>query len=257
MPKSKKLANTFDIQFLKRLFKRQETFNHLLLSFVLQAHPCDTQRCLGVCVTLLTGILTWPSSSEQTVLLPKQKQGVQPRAAAADSAKVPGLHSLHWRPKTFSWRKQKTKQMHTRVSLPAAGKMLLFGRKNCCCVNYIFFFLIEKNGLSKLKKLLSLSGTDFTSSESSTLLISVSPVSFLIQERLFQFHDTGVVLKLCLCSAHRNRVWTCYIITFQRRLRFPILYLLVSSYHHDLDFRKRGLIIWSNALFPSLRKSCV
>lgn len=30
MPKSKKLANTFDIQFLKRLFKRQETFNHLL-----------------------------------------------------------------------------------------------------------------------------------------------------------------------------------------------------------------------------------
>lgn len=189
------------------------------------------------------------------MLLPKQKQGAQPRAAAADSAKVPGLHSLHWRPKTFSWRKQKTKQMHTRVSLPIAGKMLLFGRKNYCCVNYIFFSSWKKNGLSKLKKLLSLSGTDFTSSESSTLLISVSPVSVLIQERLFQFRDTGVVLKLCLWSEHRN--WTCYIITFQRRLRFPILYLLVSSYHHDLDFRKRGLIIWSNALFPSLRKSCV
>lgn len=62
---------------------------------------------LHIYVTLLTGILTWSSTSKQDVDIPKQKHGVQPSALSADRAKVPGLHSLHCSPNTFSWRREK------------------------------------------------------------------------------------------------------------------------------------------------------
>lgn len=67
----------------------------------------NTKLYAHIYVTLLTGILTWSSTSKQDVDIPKQKHGIQPSVLLADRAKVPGLHSLHCSPNTFSWRKEK------------------------------------------------------------------------------------------------------------------------------------------------------
>lgn len=72
---------------------------------------------LHIYVTLLTGILTWSSTSKQDVDIPKQKHGVQPSALLADRAKVPGLHSLHCSPNTFSWRREKKKKHSSTPTL--------------------------------------------------------------------------------------------------------------------------------------------